>query len=275
MSNGIYNEFESAFDAISPEKAKALGFRFGERGTHTSRTVMFAELEMLLSAVPGNVTRDEYAKAVIDDNCLIKRTVATRRLSFQRLSELYGFNPTIPLFRVLRDLWPRYEESRPILAVSTALARDPLLRITAAPILSTPIGEDLSRRRLENTLTEAVDNRFNESILDKIVRNASSSWTQSGHLRGRIRKVRQRVQPTPAACAFILLIGYMLGQRGRLLFETPWARVLDAVPVDLIDQSVNAKRIGLLDLKQSGDIIDVSFPDLLTPQEQELVHGTD
>ena len=65
-----------------------------------------------------------------------------------------------------------------------------------------------------------------------------------------------------------------MGRRGRLLFETPWTAVLDANPEELIDMAVDAKRLGLLDLKQSGSMIDVSFPTLLTEKERELIHGS-
>ena len=46
-----------------------------------------------------------------------------------------------------------------------------------------------------------VGSRLNDAILDKVARNAGSSWSQSGHLQGRVRKIRLRVDPTvgPAA----------------------------------------------------------------------------
>ena len=101
------------------------GFRSGDRGTHTSRTIMLDEFSNLLDAVPGKAIRNDYADAVVVHNCLGKRTAATRRLSFQRLTELYALKPQVILFRVLRDLWGRNETSRPLLALLLALARDP------------------------------------------------------------------------------------------------------------------------------------------------------
>ena len=117
---------------------------------------------------------------------------------------------------------------------------------------------------MTDALAEAAGDRLNSATLDKVVRNAASTWTQSGHLRGRGRKTRQQVQATPVATAYMLLIGFATGRRGQLLFETPWCRILDTDTRELIDLAVAAKRIGLLDFKQSGSIIDVSFPELLT-----------
>ncbi len=126
---------------------------------------------------------------------------------------------------------------------------------------------------MKDALSEVVRDRLNEATLDRVVRNASSSWTQSGHLRGRGRKIRQWVEATPTATTYALLLGFAVGRRGRLLFETPWAAMLDAGPDELIDVAVDAKRLGLLDLKQSGSMLDVSFPLLLTAKERELIHG--
>ena len=258
---------------LTPGQSALWGFRSGARGTHTSRTIMLDELSHLLDSVPGDAVRDNYAHAVMAHNCLGKRTAATRKLSLQRLTELYALDPQVILFRVLRDLWVRNETSRPLLALLLALARDPLFRATATAVVCTPYGNEFARQSMKDALTDAVGDRLNEATLDKVVRNASSSWTQAGHFLGRGRKTRQRVEATPAATTFTLLIGFAIGRRGRLLFETPWTAVLDTSPDDLIDVAVDAKRRGLLDLKQSGSMIDVSFPALLTDKEREMIHG--
>ena len=265
--------FEASIGGVAPGQVAFWGFRSGDRGTHTSRTIMLRELSHVLDVVPGDAVHESYADAVIEDNCLGKRTVATRKLSFQRLTELYALDAQVVLFRVLRDLWARNETSRPLLALLLALARDPLLRATATAVVRTPYGNEFARQSMKDALTNAVGDRLNEATLDKVVRNASSSWTQSGHFRGRGRKTRQKVNATPASTAFALLLGFAVGRRGRLLFETPWTAVLDAGTDDLIDVAVDAKRLGLLDVKQSGSIIDVSFPALFTEKERELIHG--
>ena len=255
--------FESGIADLPPSQASLWGFRSGERGTHTSRTIMLDELSHLLGTAPGEASRRDYADAVMDDNCLGKRTAATRKLSFQRLTELYGLDARLLLFRALRDLWGRHESSRPLLALLLALARDPLLRATARAVATTPLGNEFGRQAMKDALSDAVGDRLNEATLDKVVRNASSSWTQSGHLRGRARKTRQRIEAPPAAAAYALLLGFAIGRRDRLLFETPWTAILDSSPDALIDIAVDARRLGLIDFKQSGQMIEVSFPILL------------
>lgn len=250
-----------------------VGFRFGDKGTHTSRTIMLGELSVLLRVASSEAKRADYRTLIVEDNCLGKRTLATRRLSDQRLSELYALDAGVLLFRVMRRLWQADEGGRPLLALLLALARDPLLRMTAPPILRLRPGEELRRQALTDALNRGTGSRFNEAVLAKIVRNAASSWTQSGHLAGRSRKIRHVVSPTPGGVAFALLLGYAVGARGTMLFGSLWAKALDASTDELISLATDAKRVGYLDLKASGGVVELSPARLLTEQERRLVHG--
>ena len=122
--------------AGSLKKAAPIGFRIGAKGTHTSRTMMLEELTLVLEATPPSARRADYAAAIINGNCLSKPTASTRRLSNQRLGELYGLDPTVPLFRVLRGLWDLGAQGRPLLALLAAIARVPLLAATCPAIAS-------------------------------------------------------------------------------------------------------------------------------------------
>lgn len=62
---------------------------------------------------------------------------------------------------------------------------------------------------------------------------------------------------------------YLAGTRGSALFDSPWAHVLDAQPNELIYLAKDARRLGLLDMSQSGDVIDVSLSRLLTQDERQ------
>jgi hypothetical protein len=251
------------------------GFRIGNRGTHTSRTIMFKELALLFEDQDKSASHEAYISAIIDQNCLGKQTVSTRKITCQRLRELYGLDPSIPLFRILRYFWQVDETDRPLLAFLTALARDPLLRITSEIILQIKPGEELMRQKLTDALRQSVEDRLNNGTLNTTVRNISSSWTQSGHLKGRVRKIRQSVTPTPIVTAYALVLGYILGSRGNGLFNTFWSRVLDTPQEELISLATDAKRFGFLDLSQAGGVVDVSFNRLLTEDERHLIHGTD
>ena len=243
------------------------GFRFGAKGTHTSRTMMLAELSAAFAAVPEGATREDFAVEIIEGNCLGKATTATRRLTNQRLSELYALDPAVPIFRVLRRLWETDHTGRPLLALQCAMARDPLLAATGAPILTLLPGSDLQRVAIGAALREVVGDRLSDATIEKVIRNVASSWAQSGHLVGRTFKKRTMVRPTPETVAFGLYLGYAAGFRGMQLFSTGWLSVLDCTPASARDMAVEAKRIGLIDLRISGEVVDLVL-DRLDPLDR-------
>jgi hypothetical protein len=260
--------FSATCDCVQAESlTQKMGFRGGAIGTHSSRTIMLEELSLLLDSLPLGAGRSDYLSAVIEKNALGKQTGANRKITAQHLTELYALEPTVPLFRVLRRFWQDDVPGRPVVALLCSLARDPLLRATAEPILAMTSGEELSRQKITDAIRAAVGNRLNDATLDKVVRNVSSSWTQSGHLRGRARKFRQLVRPTPLATAYALMLGYLEGLRGGRLFETNWTRVLDSSPGELRNMAAEAKRLSGLDLRAAGDVIEIGFTTVLTPQE--------
>lgn len=273
ITDPIYLGIPLGPDRLTIKSGQLAGFHFGEKGAHTSRTMMLNELTSLMQASDPNATRDEYRRRIIEDNCLGKRTNATRRLTNQRLSELYALDSHIMLFRVMRQLWADDDRGRPLLALLLALARDPLLRLTAPTILRLRPGEELGRQPLTDALSRGTGSRFNEAVLDKVVRNAAASWTQSGHLEGRGRKIRKVINPTSAVVTFALLLGYALGARGGILFETLWSKVLDLGMDAMVSLAMDAKRIGYIHLRATGGIVEISPARILTPEERRLVDG--
>lgn len=219
--------------------------------------MMLGELSELFEVLPPTADREQHAAAIVEENVLGKSTAAGRRGASQRLRELYALDPTIALYRVLRRVWEIDAPGRPLIALLGALARDPLLRATAAPVLGLQPGCELSRASLLSALTQATGDRLNGAILDKVARNAASSWAQSGHLAGRVRKVRQRVNPTPGSIAMAMWLGSVQGGSGEELLHSSWARVLDRSPSELLGLVLRAKQHGFLDARVGGGVVEI------------------
>jgi hypothetical protein len=239
--------------------AGAAGFRFGHIGTHTSRTIMLEELKGTFAAVPANSKPPAYATAIVEENCLGKQTVSTRRLTLQRLRELYALDPSAPIFRILRRLWDLDLEGRPLLALLSSLARDPLLLATANVIIGLPDGAEFQRTAMRDAVARASGDRLNESTLNKVVRNAASSWSQSGHLQGRTFKFRRTVRPTAPSVALALYLAQAVGFSAEESLATGWLRVLDCSVSAALEMATAAKRLGLVDLRMAGDVIDLKL----------------
>lgn len=248
--------FPSSGPAPTTEK---VGFRFGDKGTHTSRTIMFEELSTLLKCADPAASRADYAALIIEQNCLAKSTAATRRGTNQRLGELYALNSSIAIFRILRRLWTLDEFSQRLLALVCALARDPLLAATAPAIMALPESSEFLREPMRAAVKHHVGDRLNDASIDKVVRNAASSWSQSGHLEGRTFKKRRRVEPRPGNIAYALFLGYMAGFRGEDLFSSGWIAILDCTPPAAKELALDAKRLGLIDMRTAGGVTEINL----------------
>lgn len=251
-----------------PDSAIPFGLDNGPGGPHTSRTIMLAELELLLAACPASATYEQYKTAILVQNVLLKRTEATRRESLRRLRELYGLSREIVVFRALRDLWDGATTEQPLLAILAALARDPLLRASAAPILTAQPGESITADKISAAVEQQLPNRLNLMTLANIGRHGASSWTQSGHLQGRMHKTRTVAVCGPVATTYALLLGYLCGARGAALFETFWALSTDAPVQNLHDHAFAASRLGWLEYRHAGTVTDIQFAYLVRDLEQ-------
>ena len=239
---------------------KSFGLKFSSGGSHISRTMMLAELDAVLAAVPVGSDAADYRQAILERNVLGKTTDSTRQKSLRHLRELYALNDASPIFGLLRKLNAIDATSLPLLAVLVAWARDPLLRATTPPILDASDGDHVEPSYLAQSLEASFPHQYSELNRNKIARNAASSWTQSGHLIGRTKKIRQSIKPTAVAVTMALFLGEISGFHGATVFSNPWCRLLDLNPDRARAMGLEANRAGLLNLRAVGEIVELSFP---------------
>jgi hypothetical protein len=243
---------------------ESLGFREGKSSVHTSRTMMLAELSLAIAAVERDARADAYPSAIVDNNILGKPTHTTRVRTAKRLAELYGLDPTCTLFRLLRHFWAKEEAGRPILAFLVAAARDPLLRDATPFVVALPTGSDLCATQIGDHLARKFPGRFRPTTLHSVAQNLASTWTQAGFLIGKVKKRRDRPVVTPAVAAFAILLGYLCGLRGRPLLGSNWTRLLDRSLAEVEDLAIEASQQGWLNYKAAGEVVEITFPGLLT-----------
>jgi hypothetical protein len=253
----------------------SLGFREGTSSVHTSRTMMLGELSLVLEHVGPKAEADEYLAAVVEQNVLGKPTQTTRKRTAQRLVELYALDQTRPVFRLLRHFWSADPSARPLLAFMAAAARDSLLRETTPFVIAMPIGAAVTPAHIAVHLAEKYPKRFQASTVVATAQRLASSWTQAGYLTGKVKKKRTRPVVTPVAVTFAQLLGYLCGLRGRLLFDTVWTRMLDRTPAEIADLATEASQRGWMNYKAAGSMVEITFPGLLTPQEEKTSNEPD
>ena len=246
------------------------GFSFKRGSTHISRTMMLEELRTLLIYIDNpEAEKSEYLKAIDDENCLGKRSGKTRILSYQHLVDLYSLNRSNLLFRSLLYFWKRDIDGQPVLALLCTYARDSIFRSTAPFILSFKEGTTISRASLEEFIESQEPCRFSKATLKSTAQNINATWTKSGHLYGKARKIRSHANPTTGSVSYALFLGYLAGMRGQALFQTEFTKLLDCTLDRAIELAEEASRKGWIVFKRIGDIIEVLFPNLIDQERME------
>jgi len=248
------------------------GFKFGKNSAHTARTMMVNELRTLLSWVDNpEAEKEEYIKAIVEDNCLGKRTAKNRELTARHLIELYALDSSVAIFRALRFFWEKDHAGQNLLALLCAYARDTLLRLCVLYVLHLAEGSLIDLGSLINYIKQREPYRFSNVTIKSIAQNISATFTKSGHLRGRSLKIRARAKATPGTISYALFLGYLNGIRGQLLFNTEYIELLDSSKVQLIEMAEEASRCDWILFKHIGNIIEVAFPRLLNAKELEWI----
>lgn len=276
MEVNVQSKANKSRGAIFNSNSKVLspfGFRFDYGSAHTARTMMLEDLQLLIRYVKNpDSLKNEYLKAITEDNCLGKRSMKTRILTGKHLVYLYALDPSTTIFRALRYFWERDIDGQPLLSLLCSYSRDSLLRLSAPFIFKFTDGETVYREDLEEFIEEKEPGRFSEATLESTAQNLNSTWTKSGHLIGKAKKIRSRAVATPGSASYALFLGYLLGVRGEALFMTEYIRLLDCSVARSIELAETASRRGWIVFKRIGNVMEVQFPNLLTAQERELVH---
>lgn len=235
-------------------------FALGSLRTTASHTIGIPHLVELFRAVPADAPHEIYRDAVVEDNVLGRPTQAGRQRSFRHLRELYFLDPSRLEFAALRRLWDVDSGAQPLIAGILAFTRDGILRASFSAIQQTPPGGIVTSDDLTKAVTAIYSADLSESTLGKTGRNTGACWTQTGHLAGRTKKVRQSIEVFPAAVAYAAYLGHLAGKRGAGVLDTPWAALLDLPAGAGLDALRRAHTQGLIDLLVAGNVVDVSFP---------------
>ena len=147
----------------------------------------------------------DYVAAIVGHNCLGKPTAATRVLSAQRLSEAVRPRSTCRSSASCDPSGHSTKAPSPCLPSSSRSRAIPAA-FTAPSVVALRKGDEFARGPMRQALREAVGDRLSGETLDKVARNAASSWSQAGLLTGRTFKFRQQVEPTFTPVALALLL---------------------------------------------------------------------
>lgn len=243
---------------------KLNGIDLDRAGIHTRRTIMFDDLEKLLEYSDlENISKEKYQEYIVDQNCLSKKSQKTRELSYQYLCDTYLLDKNILLFKALHYFWKRDEKSHSQLAFLCAYHRDALLRLVTPFILNLNENTLYNKLDLEAFIEEKQPGRFSQRTLESTVRNLSSSFSQSGHLDGRVKKTKIKLEPTVSSVGYALFISYLHGYKGEQLFKNDIFKLLECTYEHAIELASEASMKGWFIFKRLGSVIEVTFPSIV------------
>lgn len=248
------------------------GFKFGKNGAHAARTMMLAEVVQLFQKRGIDATFHQYKEDVECFNVLRKGTQKSRNLTWRHLVSLYALDTDVVIFRIFRWLWEIDEHARSLLGCQIALARDPMLRLSQIKILALTPMQRFTREEMEQFIEERCPGRFSPASLKSIAQNLNGTWTHAGYLEGRQKKHRTEPDIRPVNVVFALFLGYLQGATGTRLFNTEWTKLLGCRPERLLELARQASHSGLLNFKHSSEVVEVTFPDYLTREEEGWLH---
>jgi hypothetical protein len=262
--------------AALPGGNESLGFSVSPTGGHMARSMMLDELRILTAAVPSDASVGDYKEAILANNALGKPTFSSREKSWRHLAQLYTLDRERALFAALAQLAHAEPNGLPLLALVCAFCRDAQLRQTFEFIDRLVLGAALSRLDMEQHIEHGFPGRFSPKMKKSLAQNVNTTWTATGHLKGRVAKVRAFPTPHPAATVYAMFAGYLLGLRGETLIRSTFGRLV-APDTALIPQHLaHAASRGWIRFRHAGGVMETDFAPLIKwiNREQDLAYVT-
>ena len=244
-----------------------LGFNYRAAGAHTSRSLMTADLSVLLNYVSEpSAAFEQYNQAIVDENCLGKGSLKNRILTARHLKHLYALDAQYPTWTALRFLYKKDTNSLRLLALLCAFGRDELLRVYFPFLLSKEHGVTIPREETEAFFDQTFPGRFSLAMLKSLAQNINGSYTLSGHLKGRAKKVRNKPKATTAAVVYAVYLGALLEKRGIEMLNTDFVKILELNEGEALEHLQIASQRGWVNLKHMGEVIEINFPHFTNQQ---------
>ena len=253
---------------------EVFGFSPNRTGGHMARSMMFGELKTLHELLPEDATREDFGRAIEEDNAIGKPTFSSRQKSFRHLLELYSLENKHALFRVLRKIGREDPGSLPLLAAICTYCRDAQLRASFELLTEKKVGEVIPRKEMEDYLEHKFPGIFSEAMKKSLAQNVNTTWTHCGHLEGRSKKIRALPQTRMGAVCYAMFVGWLRGLRGEFLLNSTFSSLANVSPMSVASWLHQGASRGWLRLRSGGGVTDIDFSPLLTQQELDLIHGS-
>lgn len=225
---------------------------------HTSRTMMFNELNSLISHCVFDET------GIVELNVFNKPTKSSIINTLKYLSRLYDFKTPGELWKAFTYLWGISEEKdRRLMTLLYGIRNDSLLQLSIPVVINTPKGKKVSVEAIREQIEKAHPERFTPNTLLSTAQNIASSWKQAGYIIGKVRNLRVAVNPAYTSVLFALYLGKIDGLAGEKLLKTQCVQLLELSENRLKELVAEAAMKEYIAYKHGGGVVAINFDNLI------------
>jgi hypothetical protein len=234
-----------------------------------TRAAFYAELQALLAAVDGAVSRTEYRRRVLADNVLSRRTAAAREKAWKELAARYRLDAAWALFGAFLEEYRRAasEQDRALTAYLLFALLDRLVcdlgtdwlfqYLRAAPAELRPADVLAFLRARRRSHPEIAG--WSASSRENIASHYLSALREFGLARGSRRKVSVRPAPGAAPVRFVLRALRLAGASDLAAVQSPRFRLLGLSLDEVVELLFRLSAEGALRCRIQGDVVELDL----------------
>lgn len=228
---------------------------------HTSRTIMFAELQKVMDYAIENNDYDD----TLNQNVTRKKTQSGQEKTAKYLRNLYGFDVNNPSFKAFSYFWTIADVSeKPLLSFIYAINHDNILEESISVVQETMLGEKVTVERLDENIEKYHPARYSEATRRSMAQNIGSSWKQAGFIVGKVKNIRTQPEINYQVACFAYLLAYLNGARGEFIWNNIGVKALCLNEIRLRELAFECAKRDLMQYQYAGSVTAISFNNLLS-----------
>jgi len=230
------------------------------RTIHSSRTIMFSELEKIMDYSINDLNFLDALK----ENVFGKKSADGIWKSANFLKRLYSFNLEYQPFIAFRYFWKNAEANdRRLLAFIYAVAHDDLLEESIHVLQETAFGQKAAIDFFEANIEKYHPRQYSENTRRSMAQNIASSWKQAGFITGKVKNIRTQPDISYYSACFAFLMAYLKGNKGDFIWNSPEVKALGLNETKLREIAIECAKRDLIQYQYAGTVTVISFNNLL------------
>jgi len=227
---------------------------------HTARTMMFLELSKVMDF---STDSNNYQESM-SNNVFGKKSQDGIKKTGNFLTQLYGFDNSIPAFRAFEHFWLECDrDERALISFIFALKNDYLLQESISVVSNCKAGNKVAIEAMMENIEKFHPKRFTDNTLRSVAQNIASSWKQAGLITGKVKNIRTQPDISYKVVAFAMLLSFLEGDRGDFIMQSNCVNALCLSETKLRELAVEASKRDYLQYQYAGNVTSISFDKLI------------